>query len=266
MDGQQKILTLLPDVSHNSFNLALSEDSTSVDRFLEQMSVGPSNLPQTPSMSSQQSTPQPDFGYGSSHHSTPQPEPLAIECSSQQVGMEIDPLIDYSQPAGPSQPQGPSHMQQNVAQNLVGPSYMQPIARQSHMQPSQNLAGPSHMQQPTPGQQQFTPPFQPQQYHQQHLFPMSPPTMPFLPPADQAVISVTPKKKKIERIITQRQFKKVSNAGRLAVALTTHMFGEKVMRVSSVTGDHGRHQALDEGKMSEIDKSLWQCTEIRSTT
>ena len=64
------------------------------------------------------------------------------------------------------------------------------------------------------------------------------------------------KRKKIERIITKRQFKKVSNAGRLAVALATHMFREKVMRVSSVTGDHGRRQALDEGKMSEIEKII----------
>ena len=41
--------------------------------------------------------------------------------------------------------------------------------------------------------------------------------------------------------------------GRLAVALAVHMFGEKVLLVSSVTGDHGRCKALDEEKISEIE-------------
>lgn len=80
--------------------------------------------------------------------------------------------------------------------------------------------------------------------------------MRFLPPAVQSVISVTPEKKKIERILSQQQFQKVNNVGRLAVALAVHMFGERVMWISSITGDHGCRQALDEDKMSEIEKII----------
>ena len=64
------------------------------------------------------------------------------------------------------------------------------------------------------------------------------------------------RKRKIERTLSQRQFHKVSNTGRLAVALAMHMFGEKVLLVSSVTGDHGCRKALDEEKISEIEKVI----------
>ena len=87
---------------------------------------------------------------------------------------------------------------------------------------------------------------------------MPPPPTPLLPPAVQAVIIVTPEKKKIERILSPRQFQKASNAGSLAVALAMHMFGETVLLVSLVTGDHGRRKALDEEKFSEINVAMYQ--------
>ena len=216
------MFTMLSDVStQKSFTLALSDDSLSVDNFLEQMDIGPSSLPHTPSRS---------------NHSTPQP------------GMDIDPLIGYSA--------GPTNMQElqltpGIIQNqLAGPSNMQEPQFTPGIIQNQ-LASPSNAQELSSQQFGRFQPVTPQPFQQ-----MPPPPTPLLPPAVQAVISVTPEKKKIERILSQRQFQKVSNAGRLAVALAMHMFGEKVLLVSSVTGDHGRRKALDEEKISEIEKVI----------
>lgn len=94
------MLVLLNDAPHNvnSFSLALSEDSTSVDRFLEQMDVGPVQTPSRSvsrelslplAMGSSHSTPQLEpvvpLAIPGSSHSTPKPEPIGCK---QQIGIQ----------------------------------------------------------------------------------------------------------------------------------------------------------------------------------
>lgn len=77
---------------------------------------------------------------------------------------------------------------------------------------------------------------------------MAPLAKPYISPSLKATLSLIPKKKKIERIVSQRQYQKLEKAERLAVALAALMFGENILKVSSVTGDYGRLQPLNKEK------------------
>lgn len=51
----------------------------------------------------------------------------------------------------------------------------------------------------------------------------------------------------------------------MAIALAVVMFGESALKVSYVTGDHGRLQALNEVKMLEIERIITVIYEIKWT-
>ena len=74
---------------------------------------------------------------------------------------------------------------------------------------------------------------------------MDPPAKPYTSPSPKAILSLTPEKKKIERIVSQRQYQKIEKAGRLAVALAALMFGEIILKVSSVRRLRRKKAATD---------------------
>ena len=67
-------------------------------------------------------------------------------------------------------------------------------------------------------------------------------------------LPTTPKADKIEKIIKQRLFRDPTKAGRLATRLAMEVFfDEKTLGESSLAGDRGKLNVLDEGKMADIE-------------